>query len=398
MPNVCLYLHMHQPYRVKRYDAFSIGSDPHYFNDASESDLNNRAVLKKVSAKSYLPTLDLFLSIARKHPEFKVAISITGTLLEQLQDDAPEVIQKLQALSALGIVEFISETYHHSLAYFYDREEFEEQVRLHREAIATLFHAYPRIFRNTELAYTDSLGVWAGEHGYDAVITEGFEPLLLGRSPNQLFTVSESPRTKLLLKNYQLSDDIAFRFSEPSWKGYPLDARTYASWIESLNGTSEVVNLFMDFETFGEHQWEETGIFTFLEELVPELISRKDTTFITPSEAVQTLTARETLHVPGVLTWADTDRDLTAWTANELQQESLRALYALKPLAYQKGGDHLATWRKLQTSDHFYYMCTKWSADGDVHAYFSPYESPYDAYTSYMHALSDFTLRLKDPL
>lgn len=387
---------MHQPYRVKRYDAFSVGNDPEYFNDDTDSDLNNTRILKKVSKKSYLPTLDLFLTLARTYPEFKIALSITGTLLEQLEKDAPEVIQKLQALSALGAVEFISETYHHSLAFFYDQSEFEEQVRLHREKIASLFHAYPRVFRNTELAYTDALGVWAGEQGYDAVITEGFEPLLQGRSPNQLFGVPGTPRTKLLLKNYQLSDDIAFRFSEPSWKGYPLDASTYASWIESLNGTSEIVNLCMDFETFGEHQWKETGIFTFLEKLVPELLSRKDTTFITPSEAVRALTARETLHVPGVLTWADTDRDLTAWTGNALQQESLRALYALKARAYQKGGEYLATWRTLQTSDHFYYMCTKWSADGDVHAYFSPYESPYDAYTSYMHALSDFSLRLHD--
>lgn len=387
---------MHQPYRVKRYDAFSVGNDAEYFNGDQEDDLNNRRVLKKVARKSYVPTLDALLTLVQKHPEFRVSLSITGTLIEQLQESAPEVIQKLQALSATKQVEFVSETYHHSLAFFYDQEEFREQVRLHRELIAKLFHVYPRVFRNTELAFNDALGAWASSEGYDAVLTEGWDGVLLGRSPDALYTVSEAPRTKLLLKNYRLSDDIAFRFSEQSWEGWPLTAEKFASWIEAKNGSSELVNLFMDFETFGEHQWEETGIFDFLHHVVPELLRRSSTTFVTPSEALERFTAKEPLSMKSVVTWADTDRDLTAWTGNDLQQQALKSLYALKPLVYTKGGEALSTWRKLQTSDHFYYMCTKWSSDGDVHAYFSPYTTPYEAHTSFMHALQDFRLRLTE--
>jgi alpha-amylase len=385
---------MHQPYRVKRYGAFSVGNDASYFNGADENDLNNRRVLKKVAEKSYLPTLDILLALVQRFPDFKIALSITGTLIDQLTEDAPEVIQKLQALSATGNVEFIGETYHHSLAFFYDREEFEEQVRLHRERIATLFHAYPRVFRNTELAYHDELGVWAHKHGYDAVLAEGWDPVLNGRSPDALYTVPEAPRTKLLLKNYRLSDDIAFRFGEQGWEGWPLTPEKFASWIEAKNGTSEVVNLFMDFETFGEHQWEATGIFEFLQGMVPALLRSNDSSFVTPSEALSRFPAREPLSMQSVVTWADTDRDLTAWTGNDLQRHALEKLYALKPLVHKKGGDALTTWRKLQTSDHFYYMCTKWSADGDVHAYFSPYNTPHEAHTSFMHALQDFTYRL----
>lgn len=387
---------MHQPYRVKRYEAFSVGNDAEYFNGDQDDDLNNQRVLKKVAQKSYVPTLDALLTLVQKHPEFRVSFSITGTLIEQLQESAPEVIQKLQALSATKQVEFVSETYHHSLAFFYDEEEFAEQVRLHRELIASLFHVYPRVFRNTELAYHDALGQWASKEGYDGVLTEGYDGVLKGKSPDTLYSVSEAPRTKLLLKNYRLSDDIAFRFSERSWEGWPLTAEKFASWIEAKNGSSELVNLFMDFETFGEHQWEETGIFDFLHGVVPELLSRADITFVTPSEALHRFPAREPLSMKEVVTWADTDRDLTAWTGNDLQKQALQSLYALKPLVYKKGGEALSTWRKLQTSDHFYYMCTKWSNDGDVHAYFSPYKSPYDAHTSFMHALQDFSLRLSD--
>ena len=387
---------MHQPYRVKRYDAFSVGNDAEYFNGTDEDDLHNSHVLKKVARKSYVPTLDALLTLVQKHPEFRVSLSITGTLIEQLQESAPEVIQKLQALSATRQVEFVSETYYHSLAFFYDQEEFAEQVRLHRELIAKLFHVYPRVFRNTELAFNDALGAWASTAGYDAVLTEGWDGVLGERSPDTLYTVSEAPRTKLLLKNYRLSDDIAFRFSEQSWEGWPLTADKFASWIEAKNGSSELVNLFMDFETFGEHQWEETGIFEFLHAVVPELLRRSSTTFVTPSEALERFTAKESLSMKDVVTWADTDRDLTAWTGNDLQQHALQSLYALKPLVYKKGGEALSTWRKLQTSDHFYYMCTKWSADGDVHAYFSPYNTPYEAHTSFMHALQDFKLRLTE--
>lgn len=396
MASVCIYLQIHQPYRVKRYSLFDIGNDAQYFNHEGESNLDNARIIRKVARKSYLPTTELLLKLLRRHREFKVSFSVSGVALEQLAHHAPEVIERLQEIADTGRAEFLGETYHHSLAFFHSREEFERQVALHQVLIGRLFGKRPTVFRNTELSYSNELGAWAENACYDGILAEGWDPVLGWRSPNFVYQPKDTSHIKLLLKNYKLSDDIAFRFSSREWAQWPLSADRYASWINALNGNAETVNLFMDFETFGEHQWEETGIFNFLEHLVPNILAHPDNDFLTPSEVIARYPSSGEVDMPHVVTWADTDRDLTAWIGNDMQRSALGGLYALEDAVMStKDADTIDCWRKLQTSDHFYYMCTKWSADGDVHAYFSPYESPYDAFTSYMHALTDFRLRLE---
>lgn len=397
MLSVCPYFHVHQPFRIKRYRAFDIGRDTEYFNASDHTDLNNRKVLNKVAEKSYLPTTAVLQELLARHPEFRFALSFSGTVLDQFEAYAPHVLERFQALVATGRVEILADTYHHSLSFFYSRPEFERQVALHAKRVHELFGAVPRVFRNTELSYTNDLGTWCEANGYLGVMAEGWDPILGWRSPNYLYQPPGCSRIKLLLKNYRLSDDVAFRFGNRSWASWPLDARTYAGWIHSHHGDGETVNLFMDFETFGEHQWEDTGIFNFLRALPEAVLSRGDTTFRTPTETVEALGAVGELDVPHVLTWADTDRDLTAWTGNDIQKDALRTIYALeREVLETEDASLIETWRKLQTSDHYYYMCTKWFQDGDVHAYFSPYESPYDAYIAFMNAVRDLQLRVRD--
>ena len=394
MKNVCIYLQVHQPYRVKRYGLFDVGHDHAYFDGNDATDLNNRRVLRKVGSKSYLPGAERLLDLLDRHPQFRFALSISGVALEQLERDAPDVIDILRLLAKSGRVEFLGETYYHSLAFFYSRSEFEQQVRLHARAIERLFEVSPRVFRNTELSYTNALSAWADERGYLGILAEGWDPVLGGRSPNHVYRPVSARRTRLLLKNYKLSDDIAFRFSSRDWSEWPLTAEKFGQWLSAAEG--ETVNLFMDYETFGEHQWEDTGIFDFLSTLPGELLKNPEITFMTPSGVIASLPDRGVIDVPHVTTWADTDRDLTAWLGNEMQHAAVGTLYGLEARVRAAGDAAiLEDWRRLQTSDHFYYLCTKWSADGDVHAYFSPYGSPYEAYKTYMHALKDLEWRLR---
>jgi alpha-amylase len=396
MTAVCLYLQIHQPYRVKRYRAFDIGNDSEYFNDDSETDLNNRRILEKVNRKSYYPTALILKELLDTHPEFKFALSFSGVVLEQLGEYAPETLALFQEMVKGGRVEILSETYYHSLAFFHSVPEFEWQVGLHGDLVYDIFGVIPRIFRNTELAYTNDLALWAESKGYDAVLAEGWDYVLGWRSPNFLYRPPKAERVKLLLKNYKLSDDIAFRFSESAKTDSPMTAETFSNWISAMNGNAETVNLFMDFETFGEHQWEDTGIFEFLKHLPRYLLLHPDNEFMTPSEVVNTFDARDEVDVPHVMTWADTERDLSAWTGNEMQRDSLRTIYELEDAVKKSSDERLVDdWRRLQTSDHFYYMCTKWFADGDVHAYFNPYDSPYEAFIAHANAVKDLKQRLE---
>ncbi len=392
MKSVCFYFQVHQPYRVKRYRVFDVGNDPEYFNDRSESDLNNRRIIEKVARKSYVPATTLLLELLRRHPQMRVSFSFSGTALEQLERHAPEVIHLFKQLIDTGQAEILGETYHHSLAFFYSPAEFERQVSAHRGIIRRLFGVWPRVFRNTELSYRNDLGKWAESAGYSGILAEGWDPILGWRSPNYVYHPKGADKIALLLKNYKLSDDIAFRFSSRDWSEWPLTAEKFGTWIGEAPG--DTVNLFMDYETFGEHQWEDTGIFHFLEKVPEELLKNPGIDFKTPSEVIASYLPKGEVDIPHTLTWADTDRDLTAWTGNPMQKAAIENLYALEDTVLA-ANDHklLEDWRKLQTSDHFYYMCTKWFADGDVHAYFSPYESPYDAYIAYMNALSDLRLR-----
>ncbi len=396
MASICFYFQVHQPYRVKRYRHFDIGHDSQYFNDRSDTDVNNEKILHKVTGKSYLPTNKVFLDLLLHHPELKISYSISGITLEQFEEFSPETIKSFQDLVETGRVEILGETFHHSLSFFYSLPEFERQVEMHAKKVKKLFGATPKVFRNTELAYTNDLGVWAEKKGYKGIITEGWEYYLGWRSPNYLYTPKGAKNIRLLLKNYRLSDDVAFRFSEKTWKDWPLTAPKFAQWVSAINGTGDTVNLFMDYETFGEHQWEDTGIFDFLRALPHELLKHPDNHFLTPSEVVDKYPVRDELDVPHILTWADTERDLSAWRGNEMQHSALSRIYELESrILKTKDMDLIQDWRKLQTSDHFYYMCTKWFNDGDVHAYFSPYSSPYDAFRYYMNVLQDLELRVE---
>src|SRR3989344_6797892 len=381
MPAVCLYFQVHQPHRIRKYRVFDIGHSHDYFSDTSESNLNNKKILQKVAGKSYLPTNKILLELLLRHPEFKVSFSLSGVVMEQLKEYSPETLESFQELAATGRAEILSETYYHSLSFLYSKEEFASQIRLHRDLVRDLFGQVPTVFRNTELIYNNELAAVVARLGFTGILAEGADHILGWRSPNFLYFPVSAPGIKLLLKNYRLSDDIAFRFSEPSWSEYPLMADKFASWVNAVNGNGDVVNLFMDYETFGEHQWESTGIFEFLRHLPGQILRHPDNYFVTPSEAVAKFPVRGELDVPYFVSWADVERDLSAWLGNPIQDDAAGKLYSLEHQILLSGDDRLiADWRRLQTSDHFYYMCTKWFADGDVHKYFNPYDSPYDAF------------------
>ncbi len=395
MASVCFYFQVHQPFRVKDYRVFDIGNDSEYFNDDSERSINNRKILNKVAGKCYLPANALLLELLNKYPEFKISFSFSGVFLEQLEMFSPETLVSFQKLVATGRVEVLAETFYHSLAFLYSPEEFRRQVVLHREKIQELFGVTPTIFRNTELIYNNALAHEVEKMGYKGIIAEGADHVLGWRSPNFLYKPQGTTNLKLLLKNYRLSDDIAFRFSSRDWAEFPLTAPKFADWVSQVNGAGNVVNLFMDYETFGEHQWEDTGIFNFLRHLPEEIYKHPDNDFITPSEAVERYDAVAELDVHNFMSWADVERDLSAWLSNAMQHDAIQSIYKLE-------GEVLATddarliqdWRRLQTSDHFYYMCTKWFNDGDVHKYFNPYSTPYEAFIAYMNALQDLRLRI----
>jgi len=393
-----MYFHVHQPWRVKKYRFFDIGADDGYFNGQDEDDLNNKRLVNKVSQKCYLPTNAILLDLLNRHEEFRFAFSITGVLLEQLEKYSPEALESFQKLIDTGRVEIISETYYHSLAFLYSRSEFESQVDMHTKKIKQVFNVdKPRIFRNTELIYNNDLAREIEKLGYDGILAEGADHILDWRSPNFLYKPVGTKKIKLLLKNYKLSDDIAFRFSSKQWKEWPLTAEKFAHWIHQTNGNGEVVNLFMDYETFGEHQWEDTGIFHFLEKLPEEILKHPDNDFVTPSEAIDRYDTKGEIDMPDYVSWADVERDLSAWLSNSMQHDAIKKLFDLEIKAKQsKNKKHLEDWRRLTTSDHFYYMCTKWFADGDVHAYFSPYESPYEAFRHYMNVLKDLEIRVRE--
>lgn len=329
---------------------------------------------------------------------FKVSFSISGTFMDQMQAYAPDVLESFQKLVNTGHVELLNETYSHSLASLKSRDEFKDLVYKHQAKIKELFNGYtPKVFRNTELIYSDQIGVMVSELGYDAMLTEGAKHILGWKSPNYVYVNSIEPKLKILLKNFQLSDDIAFRFGNKSWDDYPLTTEKFINWINAIPNEEETLNLFMDYETFGEHQWAETGIFDFMKHLPEAVFTQTNFSFSTPSEVAAKIPPVGKIHVPIPISWADEERDLTAWLGNDLQDEAFDRLYDLEKLVNTIDDEEIQRdWRYLQTSDHFYYMCTKFFSDGDIHSYFSPYDSPYDAFINYMNVLSDFMIRLKE--
>lgn len=396
MPAICLYFKVHQPYRLKPLSVFDIGTAPDYFSDPAAGERrDNAAIIKKVARKCYGPTNALLLKLLQKYPALRVSFSLSGIFLEQIAEHAPEVLTSFQRLAATGRVELLGETYYHSLAFLKSEVEFVQQIRLQEQVLKELFGVRPRFFSNTEAAYNNQIGRLIYNLGYQGILTEGADKILGWRSPNFLYAAKDLPGLTLLTKNYRLSDDIAFRFSERSWREWPLTAPKFARWLSAFNGNGEVVNLFMDYETFGEHQWAETGIFDFLEHLPGEILKDPDNFFVTPSETAARFKPVAELDVPDFITWADTERDLSAWLENDMQRAALENVFSLEHRVRRRAARTLLdTWRRLQTSDHFYYMCTKWLADGNIHKYFNAYDSPYEAYITYMNTLNDFKLRL----
>jgi alpha-amylase len=370
---------------------FDIAESAEYFDVVQNSE-----VCRKVAAKCYLPANEIMLELLQKHPEFKIAYSISGIALEQFAEYAPEVIQSFRRLADTGRVEFLAETYYHSLASLFSGDEFRAQVTKHCETIKRYFGVTPTTFRNTELIYSNGIADMVEGMGFRTMLTEGADRILGERSPNFVFEPSGGHGMKVLLKNYKLSDDIAFRFSAQDWQGWPLTTEKFSHWLHALDGSADTINLFMDYETIGEHQWAETGIFDFFRALPAALLQHPAFSFATPSEVALKYPAVDRIDVPSAISWADSERDLTAWLGNPMQDGTSAWLYSMAERVHATGDEHiLHTWRKLQTSDHFYYMCTKFWGDGDVHTYFSGNGGPHNAYTFMNNVLTDFEIRLK---
>ncbi len=393
---ITLYFQVHQPTRLRLYRFFDIGKDSHYYDDFA-----NRTILKRVAQRCYLPMNDLLLKLIKKYKgKFKVAFSISGSVLEQFERYSPEVIDSFRELANTGSVEFLCETYYHSLVSLASPNEFKHQVLKHKEAINHYFGITPTAFRNTELIYSNSIGEQVYDMGFKTLLTEGAKHIMGWKSPDYVYHAETRPKLKLLLRNYKFSDDIAFRFSNKSWNEWPLTCEKYLNWLKaSAAEGGDVINLFMDYETFGEHQKASSGIFDFMKYL-PELIIKDGTfEFATPSECSEKYEAVADLDVPEPISWADEERDTTAWLGNELQQEAFNKIYGLiEKLSLVNDPQLWDDFGYLQESDHLYYMCTKFFSDGEVHKYFNPYDTPYEAFINYMNVLSDFTLRVNDEI
>jgi hypothetical protein len=393
---ITLYFQVHQPTRLRLYRFFDIGKDSHYYDDFA-----NRTILKRVAQRCYLPMNDLLLKLIKKYKgKFKVAFSISGSVLEQFERYSPEVIDSFRELANTGSVEFLCETYYHSLVSLASPNEFKHQVLKHKEAINHYFGITPTAFRNTELIYSNSIGEQVYDMGFKTLLTEGAKHIMGWKSPDYVYHAETRPKLKLLLRNYKFSDDIAFRFSNKSWNEWPLTCEKYLNWLKaSAAEGGDVINLFMDYETFGEHQKASSGIFDFMKYL-PELIIKDGTfEFATPSECSEKYEAVADLDVPEPISWADEERDTTAWLGNELQQEAFNKIYGLiEKLSLVNDPQLWDDFGHLQESDHLYYMCTKFFSDGEVHKYFNPYDTPYEAFINYMNVLSDFTLRVNDEI
>jgi alpha-amylase len=391
MKNICLYFQVHQPFRIRRYRFFDIGDSEYYYDDYA-----NESLMKKIAAKCYLPANHLMFELIEKYGNrFKIAYSISGTALDQFELYAPEVLESFRKLADTGMVEFLAETHSHSLVSLADPDEFRSQVTRHSERIEALFGVKPKVFRNTELVYSDEIGSLVADMGYEAMLSEGARHMLGWKSPNYLYNNAVNPKLKVLLRNFMLSDDIAFRFSDRHWDQWPLTADKYVMWLKNKNRKEDIVNIFIDYETFGEHHSAESGIFDFFRALPPAVLKHKEFKFLTPSEAVSSLQPVDAIHVPYPASWADEEKDLSAWLGNDMQNEAFSKLNGLRGLV-RKTNDHiiLTDWHYLQVSDHLYYMSTKVFSDRDVHKHYNPYESPYDAFINYMNVLSDFTRRL----
>ena len=389
MPDICLYFQVHQPNRLSPYDFFRIGDNAHY-----EDEELNAEILSKVADNCYLPANRMFQKLIEENGgRFRMALSISGTVIEQMERFRPDVLESFQKLVATGSVELLAETYYHSLSFVHSKREFERQVEMHLEKLEKVFRVRPRVFRNTELIYNNAIAAQAETMGFEGIIAEGVDRTLGGRTPNNLYQAPDTARITTLLRNYKLSDDLGFRFSDKSWPEHPLTPAKFAQWLSEAPG--DVVTLFLDYESIGEHQKPETGIYDFWQQL-PEAVDEAGLQWVTPMDAVSFYRAMDEYDAPFMTSWADTERDLSAWMGNVMQQEAIAKVHRLeKEILAVKDEELTHTWAKMQTSDHFYWMSTKGGTDGMVHTYFTPYPSPYDAYIYFMNVLADLQIRLR---
>lgn len=393
MKSICFYFQVHQPIRLKNYRFFDIGYNHYYYND-----FENKTTIKDIAEKSYLPMNNILLDIIKEYgSRFKASFTISGIAIDQLEKYAPEVLESFKDLAKTGCIEFIAEPYAHSLVSLRDNKEFKSQVDKHANKMEELFGKKPTTIRNTAMIYSDEIGSTVNEMGYDLMLTEGAKHILGWKSPNYMYCNATNPKLKLLLKNYQLSDDIGFRFSRQDWIEWPLTTEKFIYWLNKINKNEEVVNLFIDYSTFGGHHSKETGIFEFMRALPQKVFQDKNFIFNTPSEIAQKLQPISPIYVPHPISWADEERDITAWLGNELQNEAFNKLYDLSH-KIKKCSDPFIhkDWENLQASDHFYYMSTKWFSDGEIHNYHNPFNSPYEAFINYMNIISDFEVRINN--
>ncbi|OYX42238.1 alpha-amylase [Candidatus Saccharibacteria bacterium 32-49-12] len=392
---IVLYLQVHQPWRVRRYDIFDVAQRHNYFSEPDDPSYDNELIFHRIANKSYLKMNALLESLLAEQPDFKLSLGITGSFIDQAMAYDPEVIESFKRLVDTGRVEILSETYNHSLAFFYSRREFEAQVSMHRQKVREVFGVETKVFRNTELAYDNELAQWAEDQGFEGILAEGSPEVLGWRSPNYVYRPAGTDRIKLLMRNRGLSDDLAFRFSDRQWSGWPLTADKYRSWIRDDNPDAPITNLFMDYEVFGEHQSAQTGIFEFFEQFVRRWLSEPKNKFYTASEAIALGDSEDSISIPRATAWADSSHDLSAWTGNSMQREALKYLYDMEDEVLATDDLELINdWRRLQTTDHLYYISTKDSNDGQIHRYFSPYSSPYDAFLYYLNAIRDIRWRV----
>ena len=387
---LCLYFQVHQPYRLRQYRFFDIGKNHDYFDEFA-----NKTIMSRVAERCYIPANRLMLDLIKKYDgAFRIAFSVSGIALEQMEQFAPQALDSFRELAKTGCVEFLAETYSHSLSALISPKKFRDQTTMHVKAVEKYFGQKPTAFRNTELIYSDTIGEMVSGMGFSAMLTEGARHIMGWKSPNYLYVNALNPKLKLLLRNFRLSDDIAFRFSDKNWGDWPLTAEKYASWVAGALEKDDILNIFMDYESFGEHQKASSGIFDFVRALPGMVLNHSGIEMLTPTQAAIKHQPIAPLNVPYAISWADEERDISAWLGNELQKEAFENLYKIENLVRESNDTRLQRdFRRLQASDHFYYMCTKFFSDGDVHKYFNPYDTPYEAFINYMNVLSDITQR-----
>ncbi len=392
MKSICFYFQVHQPNRLRTYRFFDIGRHHDYYDEAQ-----NRYLINRIADKCYIPANQMMLDLIQHYgKDFTLSFSISGIAIEQFKKWRPDVIESFKRLADTGQVEFLAETYSHSLSALISDKEFSKQVGSHKKLMEDIFGQTPKTFRNTELIYSNRIGEMVHKMGFNTILTEGAKHILGWKSPNFLYSNDIAPKQHILMRNYTLSDDIAFRFSDQSWEEWPLTAQKFKEKIKNQPKEEQVINLFMDYETFGERQWEDTGIFDFMKSFAKEVVEDDDLQFNTPSQIAEQYAPVSSVKVKYPISWADEEKDLTAWLGNELQDEAFGKLYQLENVIEHCNDTHIIDdWKNLQTSNHFYYMCTKLFSDGNVHNYFAPYESPYEAFINYMNVLSDFILRVE---